>query len=112
MTKSWKNTLLCFALIGIFLAPVIQTTTFADAAMTFGREKLKGTSQTAGDYNLDQRGRPNIVEAQDLTAQAYDKVMIAQKAGEWDKTKHAEKAKALLLQAQNELKLAAQPSTK
>jgi Immunoglobulin domain len=54
MTIPRKNTLLC-AILTIFLATLlIQGAAFA-GALTFGREKLKGTSKTQGDFNLQNR---------------------------------------------------------
>ena len=51
---------------------------------------------------------PNIAAAQKLTQQAWDRIVAAQKANEWDLNGHAQKAKDLLEQASKELKLAAQ----
>jgi hypothetical protein len=104
MTKPWKKTLLCFAFTVIFVALLMQRAAFA-GALTFGREKLKGTTTSQGDYSVTH---PNLADAQTLTAQAYDKVSTAQGNGEWDAAGHAKKAQALLSQAQNELKLAAE----
>jgi len=50
---------------------------------------------------------PHLAKAQDLIAQAYDKIEKAQKANEFDMGGHAQKAKGLLDQASQELKLAA-----
>ncbi|MGA3238366.1 MAG: hypothetical protein ABSG03_18900 [Bryobacteraceae bacterium] len=43
---------------------------------------------------------------------AFDKIVEAQKANEWDMAGHAQKAKDLLDQVNNELKLAAQAANK
>jgi hypothetical protein len=51
---------------------------------------------------------PNLTAASKLAAQAYDKLEAAQKANEYDLDGHAAKAKALLKQANDELKLASQ----
>ena len=51
--------------------------------------------------------RVNLNSAQKLTAQAYDKLIAAQKANEWDQEGHAARAKDLLEQAKSELALAA-----
>lgn len=104
MTKSWKTTLLCLALIVILVALLMHTTAFA-AALTFGREKLKGTTTSQGDFATQQQ---YIAEAQNLTFQAYDKVVAAERIGKWDGMGHAKKAEELLLKAQSELKLAAE----
>ena len=51
---------------------------------------------------------PNIAAAQKLCAGAFEKIVAAQKANEFDLTGHAQKAKELLEQANNELKQAAE----
>jgi hypothetical protein len=51
---------------------------------------------------------PNLAAAQRLTAQAYEKITAAQQDNEWDMKGHAAHAKALLDQANNELKAAAE----
>lgn len=48
---------------------------------------------------------PNILEAQKLVGEAMNKITAAQKANEFDKSGHAQKAKDLLEQAYSELKL-------
>jgi F0F1-type ATP synthase membrane subunit b/b' len=60
--------------------------------------------------NVSAKKHPNIAAAQRLVNQAYDKVVAAQKANEYDLEGHAEKAKGLLEQANAELKLAAEAS--
>jgi hypothetical protein len=50
---------------------------------------------------------PNLAEAQKLIERAINKVTMAQKANEYDMGGHAAKAKALLDQAFEEIKLAA-----
>jgi protein involved in temperature-dependent protein secretion len=57
-------------------------------------------------------GHPNLKAAQRLSAQAYQKIIDAQKANEWDMQGHAQKAKDLLDQVNNELKLAAEAANK
>jgi hypothetical protein len=52
------------------------------------------------------KAHPNLAAAQKLAAQAYDKLEAAQKANEYDLGGHAAKAKALLKQANDEIKLA------
>jgi hypothetical protein len=51
-------------------------------------------------------GALNLSTAQKLAAQAYDKLDAAEQAGEYDSAGHAAKAKALLKQVNEELKLA------
>ncbi len=60
--------------------------------------------------NVSPARHPNLAAAQRLSAQAYQKVTAAQKANEWDLGGHAQKAKDLLDQANQELKLAAETS--
>ena len=58
--------------------------------------------------NVNPKKHPNIASAQKLSRQAYEKVVAAQKANEWDMQGHAQKAKELLDQVNAELKLAAE----
>jgi len=67
-------------------------------------------AQPARDVNPGRH--PNLAAAQRLTAQAYDKIIAAQQANEWDMQGHAAHAKDLLDQANNELKAAAQAANK
>lgn len=60
--------------------------------------------------NVSPRRHPNLAAAQKLSAQAYQKVVAAQQANEWDLGGHAQKAKELLDQANQELKQAAEVS--
>lgn len=62
--------------------------------------------------NISGRRHPNLNAAQRLTQQAYDKIIAAQQANEWDMEGHAAKAKDLLDQANRELKQAAQAANK
>lgn len=62
--------------------------------------------------NISGRRHPNLNAAQRLTQQAYDKIVAAQQANEWDMEGHAAKAKDLLDQANRELKQAAQAANK
>ncbi len=57
--------------------------------------------------NVSPRRHPNIAAAQRLSQQAYQKILAAQRANEWDMEGHAQKAKELLEQVNNELKQAA-----
>jgi hypothetical protein len=62
--------------------------------------------------NVSGARHPNLAAAQRLSLNAYDKIIAAQKANEWDMAGHAQKAKDLLDQANNELKLAAHAANK
>jgi hypothetical protein len=55
---------------------------------------------------------PNLMAAQHLTEQAYNKITAAQQANEWDMDGHAARAKDLLDQANRELKAAAQAANR
>ena len=55
---------------------------------------------------------PNLAAAQRFSRQAWEKIVEAQKANEWDMAGHAQKAKELLDQVNNELKLAAEAANK
>lgn len=57
--------------------------------------------------NINPRRHPNLAAAQDLCRQAFEKIVAAQQANEWDMNGHAQKAKELLDQAGNELRQAA-----
>jgi hypothetical protein len=57
--------------------------------------------------NVNPNRHPNLAAAQRLSARAYQKIIDAQQANEWDMQGHAAKAKELLDQANNELKQAA-----
>jgi hypothetical protein len=62
--------------------------------------------------NVSPKRHPNLAAAQRLCANAYQKVIAAQEANEWDMQGHAQKAKDLLDQADKELKQAAQAANK
>jgi len=62
--------------------------------------------------NVNPGRHPNLAAAQRLSRQAYEKVLEAQKANEWDLGGHAQKAKELLDQVNNELKQAAEASNR
>jgi hypothetical protein len=58
--------------------------------------------------NVSGARHPNLAAAQRLSHQAFEKVVAAQAANEWDLGGHAQKAKDLLDQVNNELKAAAE----
>jgi hypothetical protein len=62
--------------------------------------------------NVNSGRHPNLAAAQDLSRQAWQKVVDAQKANEWDMEGHAQKAKNLLDQVNNQLKMAAQAANR
>ena len=78
-------------------------------AVIAGALMLSGSVVFAGEpvLNVSQKLHPNIAAAQRLSRQAYDKIVAAQKANEYDLEGHAQKAKELLDKVNEELKLAA-----
>jgi hypothetical protein len=60
--------------------------------------------------NVNPGRHPNLAAAQRLSRNAWEKVVAAQEANEWDLQGHAQRAKNLLDQVNNELKLAAEAS--
>jgi F0F1-type ATP synthase membrane subunit b/b' len=81
-------------LVGVVLALVLMCT-----GLVFAQKPVK---------NVSPRRHPNLAAAQRLSAQAYDKLVAAQKANEFDLGGHAQKAKDLLEQANQEIKQAAE----
>jgi hypothetical protein len=81
---------------------------------------LTGLAILVGGSALAQRPRenvsaarhPNIAAAQRLSQQAWEKIVAAQQANEWDMQGHAEKAKNLLDEVNRELKLAAEAANR
>ena len=62
--------------------------------------------------NVSGARHPNIAAAQRLSRQAWQRVLDAQKANEWDMDGHAQKAKNLLDDVNQELKLAAEAANR
>ena len=62
--------------------------------------------------NVSGARHPNLAAAQRLSEQAFQKIVAAQEANEWDMKGHAQKAKNLLDQVNNELKLAAEAANR
>jgi len=58
--------------------------------------------------NINPHRHPNLAAAQRLSTQAYEKIVVAQHANEWDMDGHAQRAKELLEQANQQLRLAAE----
>ena len=59
-------------------------------------------------HNVSASHHPNLAAAQRLSEQAFEKIVAAQQANEWDMKGHAQKAKELLEQANREIKEAAE----
>jgi hypothetical protein len=62
--------------------------------------------------NINKHRHINLAKAQRASANAYQFLLDAQKANEWDLGGHAQKAKELLEQANSEMKLAAETANK
>jgi len=62
--------------------------------------------------NISKGLHPNLAAAQRLSQQAWEKIVAAQQANEWDLAGHAQKAKNLLDEVNKELKLAAEASNR
>lgn len=60
------------------------------------------------EKDISAKHHPNLAAAQRLSRQAWEKIVAAQHANEWDMSGHAQKAKDLLDQVNAELKLAAE----
>lgn len=58
--------------------------------------------------NIDRKAHPNLAEAQSLVVQADNYIVRAQKNNKYDMQDHASKARQLLVQVNQELKLAAE----
>ena len=87
------------AKIQIFVAALVLS--LAMGGMAFAAKPVRDIS----------RGRhPNLAAAQKLSRRAFEKIVAAQAANEWDLEGHAQKAKELLDQVNAELKLAAEAS--
>jgi len=84
--------------------------TFITSTALIGSLLLLGGIATAQRPKQDISGRrhPNLAAAQRLSEQAWQKVVAAQEANEFDMQGHAQKAKELLDQVNRELKLAAE----
>ncbi len=71
---------------------------------------IAGYAVAQPKQNVSAGRHPNLAAAQRLSEQAFQKVTAAQEANEFDLKGHAAKAKNLLEQVNNELKLAAEAS--
>ena len=73
---------------------------------------LAGLAVAQPKANVSGAKHPNLAAAQRFSQQAYAKIIAAQEANEWDMQGDAQKAKGLLDQVNNELKLAAEAANK
>jgi len=85
------------------IAVVLSALLIALAALAFAQAPAR---------NVSGKRHPNIAAAQRLSHQAWQRVVDAQQANEWDMAGHAQKAKDLLDQANRELKLAAEAANR
>lgn len=69
-------------------------------------------AQGPPERNINANHHPNLAAAQRFSDQAYNKIVAAQQANEWDMDGHAQKAKDLLDQANRELKAAAEAANR
>jgi hypothetical protein len=79
-------------------------------AISFGALMLASSAAFAEEpaMNVNQRMHPNLATAQRLSNKAYQEITAAQNYNRRDMQGHAQKAKELLVQANYELKLAAE----
>ncbi len=84
------------------------------SAAVLGCLLLIGPVATAqkGGNKVSAARHPNLAAAQRFCNQAYEKVVAAQQANEFDLGGHAKKAKELLEEVNKELKLAAETANK
>jgi hypothetical protein len=62
--------------------------------------------------DINPARHPNLAAAQRLSRQAWEKIVDAQHANEWDMDGHAQRAKDLLDQVNRELKLSAEAANR
>jgi hypothetical protein len=62
--------------------------------------------------NVSGARHPNLAAAQRFSQQAFEKLVAAQQANEFDMNGHAQKAKELLDQVNREIKLAAEAANR
>ena len=84
----------------------------AVAVLTASLFLIGGAIAQAPKKNVSASKHPNLAAAQRFSAQAYEKIVAAQEANEFDMQGHAQKAKNLLDQVNTELKAAAQAANK
>ena len=72
----------------------------------------KPSKEPSKDGKTSKYSHPNLMAAEKLCAQAFEKLEAAQVANEYDLGGHAKKAKDLLDQARAEIKLATVAATK
>lgn len=88
------------------MAPMIKTRVFA-AVLGAALLVVGAAIAQRPKENVSGARHPNLAAAQRLSQQAWEKIVAAQEANEWDMKGHAQKAKDLLDQVNKELKEAA-----
>ena len=73
---------------------------------------IAGFAVAQPKQNINPGRHPNLAAAQRFSEQAYEKVVAAQQANEWDLGGHAKRAKELLDQVNRELKEAAETANR
>lgn len=73
---------------------------------------LGGIAAAQPRDNVSAGRHPNLAAAQRLCTQAWEKIVAAQEANEFDMQGHAAKAKELLDQVNRELKMAAEAANR
>jgi hypothetical protein len=73
---------------------------------------IAGYAVAQPKQNVSSARHPNLAAAQRLSEQAFQKIIAAQEANEFDLRGHAQKAKNLLEQVNNELKQAAETANR
>lgn len=93
---------------------ILRMTKTITSTLVLGSVLLVGGVAVAQRPKQDiSAGRhPNLAAAQRLSTQAWQKIVAAQEANEFDMQGHAQKAKELLDQASKELKLAAEAANR
>ena len=83
-------------------------------AVVLGALLLIGAAATAQRpaRNVSPARHPNLAAAQRLSQQAWERIVAAQRANEFDMRGHAQKAKELLEEVNKELKLAAEAANR
>ncbi len=81
--------------------------TLLGALLTVGAIALAQPKQ-----NVNPGHHPNLAAAQQLSEEAYQKIVAAQQANEFDMGGHAAQAKSLLEKVNNQLRMAATAANK
>jgi hypothetical protein len=99
----WRNILVSFRCI---LDTMLKTRIVASV---LGLLLVLGVAAIAQrpEKDISAARHPNLAAAQDLSRRAWQRIVDAQKANEWDMDGHAQKAKDLLDEVNRELRIAA-----